>query len=498
MHASQLIGLLKILDKQELKRLGKYLKSDYHNTKQYEKVIQLFVYLIKHHPDYPIVQINRAKVHYLLFKKEEKSNVAFNKVIYFLKQLIEDFIVMLEQDQQPYLKEKLLLQFLKRRNHSTFPKRNEKLIKSINQNKQRPLNTNDQLYLFELNYAQWSDINTEKIDTKSNTLQNANENLDKYYFLNKLKIILEYEAYKSILNRKMVIPEENEILQLANSHPYFKSNVTIDLILKAIKLAQNQDIKSYRELKTALFYKIGLLSKKDARDIWVVLNNFCVKQLGTNPLFATQDGFILFCFADENNLLLENNRIRNIEYTNAAVFGFYIGENEKTLILIEKYKPHLALVQRQIAYDYALANYYFRQNDFNQVTDLLYPISQVEKLDLATNVRIKSMNIRASFEIWEQKQYPFDRTRDSLEDLIDSFLRYIERNKKLAKERKHDYLVFNKILKRIVNIKTPFNNHINKLEKVVAEIENPTISIGFKPWLVTKIKRMIENLPQKN
>ena len=495
MHTSQLIGLLKILDKQELKSLGKYLKSDYHNTKQTDKVIQLFGCLIKYHPDYPEAQMNRAKVHYQLFKKEEKSNLTLNKLTYWLKQLIEDFLIMLEQKQQPYLQEQILLQSLKRRNYPTFPKRSKKLIKTIIQNSQLPLNTNDHLQLFELNYAQWSDINTEKIDAKSTQLQESSRQLDAYYFLNKLKIILENESLKNITSEGYIIQEKQEILNLTKQFLKQNNILTLKLVLQAIELLHSSNEQDYFDLKQTLSNSINLLTKQDARDIWLALNNYYINHSSKKEYFSLDEGFQLYHFGEQNDLLIENNRIRDTEYTNAALFGFSSKNDNWTLIFIEQFKPYLAIEKRAAVYAYVKAFYFFQQQAFDVVTDLLFPIEDDEKQTLNIHVRIRSLNVRARFEIWEQDNYPH-KDISFLDSQFYNFERYIERNKVLAAKKKLIYLKFAKYLRKILKTKEPISLQVTKLKKIKNELKTMN-SINLYEWLEIKVDKMIEYLSPK-
>lgn len=495
MHASQLIGLLKILNKQELKKLDKYLKSDYHNTKQADNVIKLFIYLIKYHPDYLESDLNRAKAHYHLFKRKETSNLRLNKLVHLLKNLIEDFLVMQEQEYQPYLKEQLLLKFLKKRNHSTFPKRNKKLITEIVQNRQRQINTNDHLLLFELNYAQWSDINTEKIDVKSIQLQESNMQLDAYYFLNKLKIILENESLKNITSEAYIIQNKQEILNLAKQFLCKNDNLALKLILQAIELLHSSNKQDYFDLKQTFSNSINLLTKQDARDIWLALNNYYINHSSQKDHFSLDEGFHLYQFGEQNDLLIENNRIRDTEYTNAALIGFSSKNDNWTLIFIEKFKSYLAIEKRDAIYAYVKAFYFFQQQAFNVVTDLLFPIEETEKQALNVHVRIRSLNVRARFEIWEQNDYP-NKEIAFLNNQFYNFERYIERNKILATNKQLDYLKFAKYLRKILKTTESSSSQPTKLKKLKKDLADINSS-ALNKWLTIKTDNMIENLSLK-
>lgn len=490
MHASQLIGLLKILKSQELKKLGKYLRSDYHNSVQSNQVLRLFEYLKRYAPDYTAPQLKREKLHFYLFKCSEKKHLRLNKLTHVLKNLIEDFLIKLEQEQLPFLKEKLLLEFLKKRNHSTFPKRNKRLINKIIQNRQQPINAKDHLLLFELNYTQWSDINTEKIDTKSIQLQESNTQLDTYYFLNKLKIILENESLKNITTEGYIVPYKKEILNLTKQFLYKNDNLVLKQVLQAVELLHSSNKQDYFDLKQAFSNSINLLTKQDARDIWLALNNYYINRSSS---FSLAEGFNLYQFGERNGLLVENNRIRDTEYTNAALIGFSSKNDNWTLVFIEKFKSYLAVEKRDAIYAYVKAFYFFQQQAFNIVTDLLFPIEETEKQTLSVHVRIRSLNVRARFEVWAQKDYP-NKDIAFLDNQFYNFDRYIERNKILATKKKLEYLKFARYLRKILKAQEyDSSSRANKLKKIKKDLADLN-SNALNKWLIAKTENMIEYL----
>ncbi len=309
MHSTQLLQLLKILNKQELRKFRSYLQSNYHN--EHHEVFQLFLVLRKYAPRYQSVRLKRASVYQQLYGSQEYNNKKLNKLAHQLKKCLQRFLVSYDIDQNSDLQNRLLLQALARRHHPTYAKQSKKAIASIMQKATHEKDIFDYLYGFQLSYNLWSNINTQKIGKHSLLLKSANENLDKFYWLNKLKIILEHKISSNIIRNRFVIPQVDESLQLVITFPHLKREVLVDLLLQAIKMTVSNKVSDFFSLKAAFFGSFDQLSKKEARDILLVLTNFYISRLGKEDTFFAKEGFELSKFADEQGLLLENNRIRD-------------------------------------------------------------------------------------------------------------------------------------------------------------------------------------------
>ena len=326
MYSTQLIELLKVLNKKELRKLREYLKSDYLNPNK--EVRKLFLFIKKYAPEYTSARLNKKNVWHYLFGGQQFDNGRLNKVSHRLKRLTEDFLIIYDLQQNDLQKERLLLQSLENRNHADYSKKSKKIIKVISQKPENSKSAKDYLNLFELNYALWSDVNTEKIGQDDLAFKESNTNLDTFYFLNKLKIILEYETSKGIIKNNFEMAHQAEIIALIQNHDAFRDSILVKLLLKALQMVKSNKLEDYLPLKQLLFDSIGALPTNEVRDIWVLMNNFNIRHLGQRPTFFAKEGYYLFCFAEENDFLLENGRIRDIEYINASVVGFFSNEKQ--------------------------------------------------------------------------------------------------------------------------------------------------------------------------
>jgi len=480
MHATQLIELFKVVDKQELQKFGKYLSTTYHNTNK--AVYQLFLYIVNYAPHFTSSKLKKASVYNYLYGDEVLNDQKLNKLAYQLKTILQEFLIHLEIEKNQLLKDRLLVQVLEKRNHPAYAKHSRRSIKAIDQKTGQEKDIQDYLDLFQLNYTLWSDVNTQKIGSDLFTLKEANQHLDKFYFLNKLKIILEYESAKHIIAEKFDIAYQVELINLIKAHPNLTNNISISLFLKSLKLLASPNKDNYDDLKKSLFDKVALLPQKNARDIMIILNNYNSKLLGTNPIWATQESFELFQFGDKNELLLENGRIRDIEYANAIRVSLFIQKVDWANLFAEKYKPFLGPSIRAVTYVFVKALIYFNQQEFGQVIKLLNKVEFTEKLALNTAIQIRTLRLRALYDLWESNDYQPSKEILTITKLTNSFEGFIMRHKKIAVSKKKDYAQFTHFLRKIINCQKKQQQVEKKLLTISATLKN-TSSVTLRPWL---------------
>lgn len=492
MQSSKLIGLIKILDKQEQRRFLEFLKIGY--PKSGQQSLALFLYIRKYGPTYESEKLNRANIAAKFFKSPT-ADQQLNKSTHLLKTQLEQFLIDTALSENQLLKDRILIDILEKRNHPAYAKKSEKVIASISKRADLQKRGSTYLALFQLNYRLWSNINTEKTTANLPLLRQANEQLDQFYFLNKLRIILEYENSKSITAESWQMEDYKDFLGLLSNRPELADNRTIQLFLKALTMVKSANKTTYSDLKTTLFQSIQSITKEDARDIIVFLNNHNSKLLGMAPTFPADEMFDLFRFADENDLLIENERIRDIEYTNATIVSLHLGFIEWAKNFIEKYKLFLAPEKRVVTHTYVTALCCFYEKDYDRVKTLLNPFKEKSILTAGMAIQIRSLLLRAFFDNWEDNNYHPPKEQILIKHLTSSFIRYLASNKKLALSKKKAYTQFAQFLIQTINLQNS-NRPMIKLANLEIQLSKTT-SIALRKWLILKVQNMRIHLSTK-
>lgn len=489
MHASKSLQLVKLLTAPERAAFTKYAQR--FNTKKETDALQLFNYFKRFAPAYSSNRLQRKMVCRHLFSTVEVTSNQLNAIAFKLTELLENFLIYYDLEQDESAKEQLLVGSLKRRNHPSFATKSQDLIQQIAAKKL--LTTNDHLRLFQLNDDLWSDINTEKITGEIKHFQQANDCLDSFYLLQKLQIILEYNTSQFIRKSNAKLDFEQEVVQMLKTHSTLKTKITVKFWLAAIQMQQSNERTDFLSLKRLFFESFAQLTKHDAQVIFVLLTNFYNAHLWTDADFYAQQGFLLYQFAADHGLLLENGRIREIEFGNAITVGFVANQNKWTFDFIDRFKSNLSPLIRTAICAQAHAFYHFRQSQFEEVISLLVPIEQQEHLSFITDLKIRTLKLRSFFELWLKHHFADEGLYFSMESQVKSFVGFIKKNPNLASSKKQHYLNFTHFFKKLIRLEYATNRKIKatQLQSALDEMD----FVSYKNWLTEKIEQMKNTYP---
>ena len=124
---------------------------------------------------------------------------------------------------------------------------------------------------------------------------------------------------------------------------------------------------------------------------------------------------------------------------------------------------------------------------------MLLPVENIDKLTLNLHILFRTLKLRAHFEIWERENYREGKSQNFQRSSFSKFRGFIKRNKKLAADKKKDYIQFAQIAGKIINVKEQQHISPEKLAMIQEELNN-TLSVSFRKWLQSKIQAMQENL----
>jgi len=490
MYKTSLIQLLKVTCSEEIKGLSTKLK--FSKNKADKNLLILLEYVKKYAPAYESPKLEKTKVVAYLAKKDITQKL--NRLAHDLKVALEDFLIAYDIEQDEGLKQELLLKTLKKRNHPDYHKYNKKLIEMTQKRWKTALDHHDLWTLFQLNYTVWSDVNTQKFKVSTDFLQAANQYLDAYYWLNKLKINTELTSSKSIIANQVEAMPLSLIQNTINQYPLLSKRPDIQIWLKNLQLIEDNNDAAYFTLKEALFTSVSNISPKDARDIFVFLNNYCVSNLNSRTKQFALEGVSLFKLAEKHQFLLENQRIRDLEYTNAVTFGLMIPDIDWTFTFINKYYSYLAPELKEATFALVNAQYHFSTKAFAEVWNWLHPVDLPNHLTLSTNIKIRTLTMRAFYEIWQQNNFKPAEEISVLSSQIQSFENYIKSNPYLAPVKKQGYLNFTLFFKDLVYLKKDSVRQEKQLYRIQQQLNQNNIVL-LKKWLNDKIQARLDDLP---
>ena len=214
-----------------------------------------------------------------------------------------------------------------------------------------------------------------------------------------------------------------------------------------------------------------MIPPNEIRNIYLYAINYCIKRLNSGERHFIREAFELFRSALENETLFEEGILSSFTYKNITRLGMALNEDKWVEQFLEDYKKYLHPRERENTWRYNLAFFYFQQEKYKDAMQLLL---RVEFKDMLNNLDARRMLLKSYFELGEY---------NALDSLLDSFARYIHRQKETGYHREN-YLNLIRFVKKIIHTRGEDKNNWQLIKKEI----NSTTRIAEREWLLEKLK----------
>ncbi|MBL7815236.1 MAG: hypothetical protein JNL70_09505 [Saprospiraceae bacterium] len=469
MNGSKLLQLIKSLDRRDIQRIGKFVHSPFFNTR--DDVRRLFDYIEKN-LDTPVANLRKEKAFSYIFPKEKVYDG--QKLLYamsFLLQNIRRYLLIDAFENDDLEGQKYLLQAFRVRSLNRFF---EKGLKEAREQAQKqPLrhayfhHSQYRLlveeYEFQHRYKRASDLK----------LQESSDELMYFYIADMLRqacaamalrVVAEKNEYETpLLEAALHIIKEKNLTQLPAIGAYYYAYLALK--------SEDTEGGIFQSLKAILVNQWQAFPTAELRDLYLVAINYCIRRINRGIKEYEQESLSLYKFGLEQSILFENNTLTAYTYFNILNASLKVGEYAWGKQFLDDYKGYLLESERENVYSYCMANFHFRQKNYETAMLLLQKITLREVL-FNLDARRMLMRIYYDFAEWA-----------ALNSLLVSTKTYIDRQKNMGYGREH-YLNLIVFLKKMlkIDIKDPKARSLLKgeieAEKAVAE----------KEWLLEKLK----------
>jgi len=235
-------------------------------------------------------------------------------------------------------------------------------------------------------------------------------------------------------------------------------------------------ILHFNKFKKLIHQHWKLIPPTEIRNIYLYAINYCIKRLNTGDRHFIREAFELSRSGLKNKTLLDDGILSSFTYKNITRLGMALSENDWVEEFLETYKKYLHPRERDNNWRYNLAFFYFQQQKYKQAMQLLL---QVEFKDVLYNLDARRILLKSYFELGEF---------NALESLLDSFSRYIHRQKDIGYHREN-YLNMIRFVKKIIHGRIADKKIVQQLVK---EIET-TNGLAEREWLLEKLKNPKQN-----
>lgn len=458
--------LIQKMRKPELNTIDKMLRSPYFN--QRDDVYHLFRYLVD--CVYPLKKKPSFENAFNACLPEEPFDIVkLRLLLSYLMKLLEQYLVLQQMETDDFSTKPLLLRAYRQRGlskhfHHTFRLQSRQLDK-------QPLrNAEYHLYTYFLQDEEYR-MNSANTRTKDLKLQEVEELLSCSFISMKLRQACFMLSHQAVFKTDYHIWMESSMLEAAASLLQHPSVALYYYGYLALKMSDKG--AHFHDFKINLLSHYNHFPSQEARDLLLLGINLCIRKINRNEKGFLREGFELYRWALDADLLLENGLMSRFTYNNIAGISLRLGELDWAEQFLVEYRPFLEPSKQAAAYSLNAARLAFVKKDYRET---IYQLQQVDYKDFINNMVAKIMMLKCYYELEEV-------------ELLDAHMKvmrgFLRRKHQMGYHQKNYQNIVNLVYK-LVNLKPGDHKSIAQLKEEIKETEPLT----ERKWLLEKI-----NLP---
>lgn len=469
MKKSQLIEVLKTLDKSEVREFKKWLQSPVHN--QREDVVQLFDYLLHGNHLYEDKFLEKERVYRKIFGKAPYNDAKMRQTVHFLFRSLEEYLLFQNFNKDENRSRILLIKAYRDRSLNRMVKKN---LDQLDRQLAAPKHRNEVFYqsIYEYEQEKYNHLTALPKNSKLN-LQDVSDSLDKTYIMEKLqwscRIIFHKILYRTDYDLGLLdaVLEKIEINNLTDE----PAIAVYYYVLKAI--TDNQDDQVYFEkLRAEIEKDRSLFPHAQLREIYLMAINYCVRKMNAGIKPFERETFEWYRHGITNDVLTDHGRLSPTTFTNTVTTAIKVGEFEWAERFIDEFEKMLPEQDRENLSHFTKGKLFFEKKDYKRAMVLL---AQAEYSNILYNLNAKSILLKMYYELDEI---------EALEFLLESLRIYIRRKEVIGYHRNR-YLGLIKFTKKLLRVSPYEKDKIKKLREEIESSNHPE-----KRWLLEQIEKI--------
>ncbi|MFN7119481.1 MAG: hypothetical protein ACK4TA_21985 [Saprospiraceae bacterium] len=435
MQKSKVIQLLRACDSTEFAALAQFLASPYYNEDK--KVIALFDYLQQFYPTFTAPELNKKNVFRVLFPQQDYDDKLFRYLLSDLNKRIEKFLAVRAVEQEASQLTLALLETLSTRG---LHKHYQQVARQWEEAFAAKTAKNSTFFKTQL---AWSEIKEQHFQRQrvrkfDPSLQDFANDLDKYYFLHRLKIACAMLDRKSIFQAEYDVNISAQWIQHLEAQQCFTEPLIQVYYTIFQALMQEYEESYYILLKNYIQEYASAIAKDDLKDIYLFAINYCARKIRQGKANYVSEALQLYQVGIEQAVLIDEQGLSPWAFTNVVKLALRLQHYTWIENFIQQYAPKMPETFRENALHYNLAELYY----YTQRFDLAQAhLNQVAFSDLNYYLGARVLLAKIFYELKEE---------EALLSLISSFTIFLKRNKQLSNDLKHTYLNFCQILFQIM------------------------------------------------
>jgi hypothetical protein len=463
---SRLIRLHVTLDKKELRQFKLWINSPIHN--QHQDSIKLFNFIHSRHK-MSAITLQKKRAYHFIFPDETYKEERLRYLMNSCFNLLKDFVGYNQAVSDKFEYQKNIIEGLKERNLSDLASIElDKLNIEVNSKATQDATNSLQLFELERNIFELRGTQNRTIQTN---LPKMFTHLTDFYTLSMLKYACVAGSHSNITQQNYTIPLLDGVLKEAvqSQHPIVLLYYNLYQTLNQTEL----NTGFYFEQAGDLFLKhYKELLPQEQNEILLLLINYCIKKrLNIDADSFVKKGFEWYRWGLEHSVLIQKNNLSRFAYLNIVGMGLQLFEFEWVAHFITQYIQYLPSQFQENYQHYTTAKLFFKQKNYIKAQRLL---TQIEYDDIFLNLDSKTILLEIYYE---------EKSWDSLEALLVSFSRYLQRKQVIA-YHKQVYKNIISLTRKLMSLK-PYDKTAKKMLLDEIKATNP---LAERDWLLKQIE----------
>lgn len=464
MHNNKLIAALRACQKQELTVLRRFVASPYFNRR--EELSVLLEFLLRYWPDF--VNVKRQAAYQAAFPDQAFDEKQCRYLFSDLTQLIEAFWAVEKWQQSERQSDLALLESAsERQSEKTYRKVNRRLAHELSE----PETQMDSRYF--LDQLHWSEASEKhfarsRVRQFDDSVQRASDNLDRYYFLQKLKFACGMVARQAIFKGDYNLGLSEQWVAHLQAKNFLDTPI-IRLYFTVFQALQyEQDESHFRALRDLLISgETAAFAQPDLEEVFRAATNYCARKIRQGREDYAQEALALYTEGLKKHAFYDDGFLSPWTFANIVKLSLRLKRYEWVEPFIREYAPKLPPAFQENALHYNLAElfYYTHRND--------------EAQQHLIKVAYSDLNYYLGARVMLAKIYYESGDTEPLLSLIAAFMIFLKRNKQISADLKLTYLNFCDILFQLTR------RHPKKMTLLGETIRNTSL-LTDRSWLVAQ------------
>ncbi len=470
MQHSKLITALRACQKNELTVLRRFVASPYFNRR--EELSVLLEYLLRHWPDF--VNVKRQAAFQAAFPNQAFDEKQCRYLLSDLTQLIETFWAVEKWKQSDRQSDLALLE-------SASERQSEKTYRKVNRRLAHELSEPETIVdsRFFLDQLHWSEASEKhfarsRVRQFDDSVQRASDNLDRYYFLQKLKFACGMVARQAIFKGDYDLGlSEHWIAHLAEKN--FLDTPVIRLYFTVFQALQyEQDESHFLALRDLLLTgETAVFSQPDLEEVFRAAINYCARKIRQGREDYAEKALELYTEGLKKQAFFDDGFLSPWTFTNVVKLSLRLKRYDWVEQFIREYAPQLPVDFRENALHYNLAELFY----YTQRSD--------EAQQHLIKVAYSDLNYYLGARVMLAKIYHESGDTEPLLSLLAAFMIFLKRNKQISSDLKQTYLNFCDILFQLIR------RHPKKMA-ALGETIRTTSLLTDRSWLLAQYEASLQ------